>query len=73
MLSAAPPAGRFVLRVAKEDFKFSAAHFCAHGGGRERLHGHNYSVAVALAGAAGDDGLVVDFSEVKAAVRAMCA
>jgi len=62
----------FDLRLAKEDFHFSAAHFCAHGAQRERLHGHNYTVAVGVRGAAAADGFVIDFSEVKAAVRAMC-
>ncbi len=64
----------FELRVSKEDFKFSAAHFVAHGAGqRERLHGHNYRVALSLtARAVGDDGCVVDFAELKTAVRRVC-
>lgn len=62
----------FELSLAKEDFKFSAAHFVAHDGGRERLHGHNYRVAVWLRGRLGADGYVIDFGEAKAAVRAVC-
>jgi 6-pyruvoyl tetrahydropterin synthase len=40
----------FEVFVGKEDFKFSAAHFVAFNGFRERLHGHNYQVAVRLKG-----------------------
>jgi dihydroneopterin triphosphate aldolase (PTPS-III) / 6-pyruvoyltetrahydropterin synthase len=118
--SSSPSSDRkaFELFLSKEDFKFSAAHFVAHGvrgrdgaGGRggvgcseaahdvtrrtalirtpltppppppntpfsqatrERLHGHNYRVSVWMRGVLGDDGCVVDFGEVKAAVRAVC-
>jgi 6-pyruvoyl-tetrahydropterin synthase len=67
-----PAAPTFDLRLAKEDFHFSAAHFCALGAAREGLHGHNSPVAVGIRGAASADGFVIDFSEVKAAVRALC-
>jgi 6-pyruvoyl-tetrahydropterin synthase len=40
----------FEVFVGKEDFKFSSAHFVAFDGFRERLHGHNYQVAVRLKG-----------------------
>lgn len=65
---------RFELRLAKEDFKFNAAHFVAHDDGtRERLHGHGYRVSVRLrASGVGDDGYVLDFGDVKATVRALC-
>jgi 6-pyruvoyltetrahydropterin/6-carboxytetrahydropterin synthase len=62
----------FELHCKKEDFKFSAAHFVAHGDQRERLHGHNYSVRVSLRGLLGADGCVMEFSELKGAVRALC-
>ena len=36
----------FSIRLAKEDFKFSVAHFTIFGPGHaEPLHGHNYNVA----------------------------
>jgi 6-pyruvoyl-tetrahydropterin synthase len=64
----------FNLTCAKENFKFSAAHFVAHGGTREKLHGHNYRLSVSLRGASlGADGCVMDFGELKTAVRALCA
>ena len=63
----------FTLTCAKENFKFSAAHFVAHGGAREKLHGHNYRLSVSLRGSSlGADGCVMDFAELKAAVRALC-
>ena len=66
------------LVLKKESFRFSAAHFISHDGGRERLHGHNYRVAVALQGGARSPGLglvggyLLDFRVVKKAVRAVC-
>lgn len=60
--------------VRSERFKFSAAHFVAFHGYRERLHGHNYTVAVRLIGPTSEtDGYVIDFGEVKQVVRAICA
>ena len=35
----------FRVYVSKDYLKFSAAHFTAYPGFRERLHGHNYRVA----------------------------
>lgn len=61
------------VRVALEEFKFNCAHFIAYPGYRERLHGHNYTVSVELDGLQSDvDGYIVDFSDVKAAVRTVC-
>lgn len=67
------PAFRIVL--AKEDFKFSSAHFTIFGAGRAELfHGHNYHVAVELAGDAVDEwGLLADIASLKQAIRAACA
>ncbi len=64
----------FEIRLAKEDFKFSAAHFTLFPGGRaELLHGHNYRVRVVLAGSRLDDvGLLVDVAAVKRRIRASC-
>jgi len=63
----------YTLSCAKEDFKFSSAHFVAHNGGREKLHGHNYRLYVSLqARSLGADGTVMDFAELKKVVRALC-
>jgi 6-pyruvoyltetrahydropterin/6-carboxytetrahydropterin synthase len=61
--------------LAKEDFKFSVAHFTIFGpGDAEPLHGHNYRVEVELSGGPLDDhGLLVDVAPVKKVIRALCA
>lgn len=58
-------------------FRFSAAHFTSHTGERERLHGHNYSVSLRINGTlksadADNDGIMIDFGELKKAVRSIC-
>lgn len=67
-------APRYVLRLAKEDFKFAAAHFTLFPDGTgELLHGHNFRVAVELAGAEPDAlGLLVDVAQVKERIREVC-
>jgi len=58
---------RYRMVLAKEDFKFSAAHFTLFADGRaELLHGHNYRVRVELAGERLDElGMVLDFADLK--------
>jgi 6-pyruvoyltetrahydropterin/6-carboxytetrahydropterin synthase len=54
------------ILVARDRFTFSAAHFARlteHTA--ERLHGHNYTVAVELTGAVDGLGFVVDFAVIK--------
>jgi 6-pyruvoyltetrahydropterin/6-carboxytetrahydropterin synthase len=65
---------RYRVVLAKEDFKFSAAHFTLFGDGRaELLHGHNYRVRVELAGGGLDgEGLLVDIESFKRELRARC-
>jgi 6-pyruvoyltetrahydropterin/6-carboxytetrahydropterin synthase len=65
------PTGYRVV-VEKDYLKFSAAHFIAYKGFREPMHGHNYHVSVALAGAVGPDGYVLDFGIVKKVTKAVC-
>jgi 6-pyruvoyl-tetrahydropterin synthase len=64
----------FEVFVAKDTFKFNAAHFVAFAGFRERLHGHNYRVSVRLLGERkiGADGYVIDFGNVKDVCKAVC-
>jgi 6-pyruvoyltetrahydropterin/6-carboxytetrahydropterin synthase len=61
------------LELARADIGFSAAHFSIHQGRSERLHGHNYRVFLSARGPVGDEGTVVDFAALKAALRALCA
>lgn len=56
----------WTIHVEKEYHKFSAAHFLIFDDGTaERLHGHNYRVAVDLSTATARNGLVLDFKLVK--------
>jgi 6-pyruvoyltetrahydropterin/6-carboxytetrahydropterin synthase len=65
---------RWSIELAKEDFKFSAAHFLIFpDGSAERLHGHNYRVFVEIEAALGRHGLVMDFKQVKPVIREMVA
>src|SRR5688572_228045 len=70
-----PTSPSFTLRLAKQDFKFSVAHFTIFAGDRaEPLHGHNYRLALELEGAsAGEYGLLADCDDWKRAARAVCA
>ena len=58
-------AERFSIHVAKENLKFSAAHFIAYPGFREPLHGHNYQVGVKVEGRLAHIGYVLDFGLIK--------
>lgn len=64
----------FKVHVDKDTFKFNAAHFVAYSGFRERLHGHNYRVAVQLLGhrKIGPDGYVIDFGCIKKVTKDVC-
>lgn len=66
--------GVYTLELAKEDFKFSCAHFTLFGPHEaELLHGHNYQVAVEIVGRHLDhEGMLASFLEVKTAIRAAC-
>jgi len=65
--------GTFQVAVAKESAGFSAAHFLTLPGHMcERLHGHNYRVAVRVEG--GIDpatGFLLDFAVLKQALKAL--
>ena len=59
----------FAVHVAKENLKFSAAHFIAYPGFREPLHGHNYQVGVRVEGKLASNGYVIDFGLIKKITR----
>ncbi|HEX4756030.1 MAG TPA: 6-carboxytetrahydropterin synthase [Candidatus Dormibacteraeota bacterium] len=61
------------LELSRGDIGFSAAHFSIHQGRSERLHGHNYLVRLWVRGEVGEEGTVLDFSVLKAALRELCA
>lgn len=52
----------FTVRLEKAQHVFSAAHFITYDGGVcERLHGHNYRVAVEVEGTLDENQYVIDF------------
>jgi dihydroneopterin triphosphate aldolase (PTPS-III) / 6-pyruvoyltetrahydropterin synthase len=59
----------FSIHVAKENLKFSAAHFIAYPGFREPLHGHNYQVGIRVEGRLASNGYVLDFGLIKKLTR----
>jgi 6-pyruvoyltetrahydropterin/6-carboxytetrahydropterin synthase len=65
---------RYRMVLAKEDFKFSSAHFTLFSDGRaELLHGHNYRVRLELSGEGLDEeGLLIDIDDVKKVIRGLC-
>ncbi|HEX3764739.1 MAG TPA: 6-carboxytetrahydropterin synthase, partial [Kofleriaceae bacterium] len=62
------------IRIARAEHKFSCAHMTVFADGtKERLHGHNYTVAVALDVERIDLPAMIPFAPVKAAIAALCA
>lgn len=64
--------GSLELGIELEDIRFASAHFVAHKGFREPLHGHNYTVSISVGGVLQENGFFVDFGLLKAAARAVC-
>jgi 6-pyruvoyltetrahydropterin/6-carboxytetrahydropterin synthase len=61
------------VRLAKERFVFSAAHFITYNGDVcEPLHGHNYHVACEVHGPLDENLYVVDFIAVRDALQKIC-
>ena len=65
-------AATWTIHIEKEYHKFSAAHFLIFDDGTaERLHGHNYRVAVELDTPRMNHGMVIDFKRIKPLVTAI--
>jgi 6-pyruvoyl tetrahydropterin synthase/QueD family protein len=63
----------FHVRLEKERFVFSAAHFITYNGDVcEPLHGHNYHVACEVHGTLDENQYVVDFIVVRDALQKIC-
>jgi 6-pyruvoyltetrahydropterin/6-carboxytetrahydropterin synthase len=61
---------RFSIRVTKDHLVFSAAHFITFAGNVcERLHGHNWRVAVSLDGPLDENRYVFDFIALRDALQ----
>jgi 6-pyruvoyltetrahydropterin/6-carboxytetrahydropterin synthase len=53
-----------------KDFTFDSAHFLTKYHGKcENLHGHTYKLRVTVEGPVGEEGMVMDFKELKAVVK----
>lgn len=60
--------------IAREQYKFSCAHMTVFPDGtKERLHGHNYTVAVTINVDTVELGAMIPFTSVKAALAELCA
>ena len=65
---------RHRISIARERYKFSCAHMTVFPDGtKERLHGHNYTVAVAIDVASVELLAMVPFSGIKACLAELCA
>ena len=63
---------RYHVRIANDDLVFSASHFITFNGDVcERLHGHNYRVAVEVCGPLDENHYVVDFVALRQQARAI--
>jgi len=61
------------IEISKEDIKFSAAHFTIFSATeRERLHGHNFAVQLAVTAPVGDDGICFSYKDIKTRLRELC-
>ena len=56
------------VKIGLTGLTFDAAHYTPSGGGCEDLHGHTFTVDVEVEGELGEDGMVMDFRELKEAV-----
>ena len=57
------------LEMARAEFGFYAAHLAVYDGDVEPLHGHTFQVSLRLSGQPDASGMLVEFGEVRAAVR----
>ena len=61
------------IEIKKQFMHFSAAHFTIFSATeRERLHGHNYYLAVKITGEVDNNGLCFDYDLPKERLREMC-
>lgn len=55
--------------IIAREFRFEAAHFLPGHPKCGRMHGHSYRLVVAVEGPVGENGMVMDFSELEDLVR----
>jgi 6-pyruvoyltetrahydropterin/6-carboxytetrahydropterin synthase len=62
------------ISIAREQYKFSCAHMTVFAdGSKERLHGHNYTIAVAIDVDRIDLQAMIPFAPIKTALAELCA
>jgi 6-pyruvoyltetrahydropterin/6-carboxytetrahydropterin synthase len=65
---------RHRIRIARDQYKFSCAHMTVFPDGtKERLHGHNYTIAIAIDVAQVELAAMVPFALIKASLAELCA
>jgi 6-pyruvoyltetrahydropterin/6-carboxytetrahydropterin synthase len=65
---------RHRISIAREQYKFSVAHMTVFPDGtKERLHGHNYTVALAIEVSQIELASMIPFAPIKAAIAELCA
>lgn len=63
---------QYRVRISKDHLRFSAAHFITFDGNVcERLHGHDYRVAVEVHGPLDENHYVVDFIALRATIESI--
>ncbi|MEW6234073.1 MAG: 6-carboxytetrahydropterin synthase [Candidatus Omnitrophota bacterium] len=62
----------YLIRIEKQNIKFSSAHFTLFTDGREALHGHNYVAAVEAEADQLQGGFLIDFSVLKTTLKSIC-
>lgn len=61
------------ISIAREQHKFSCAHMTVFpDGSKERLHGHNYQISLALDVERIDLPAMIPFAQIKAAIAELC-
>ena len=61
------------IAIAREQYKFSCAHMTVFADGtKERLHGHNYTIAVAIDVDRVELSAMIPFAPIKAALAELC-
>lgn len=65
---------RHRISIARDQYKFSVAHMTVFPDGtKERLHGHNYTVALAVEISQIDFASMIPFAPIKDAIGSLCA
>ena len=68
------PGVKHRISIAREQYKFSCAHMTVFADGtKERLHGHNYTIAVAIEVDAVELAAMIPFAPIKTALGELCA